>query len=139
MRKYILGKSIENSGANDVEDLNGMGKAMWEFISAIYDSTGIAFLDNNNMTFRNKVKFNSVLRSLNPRPHPKVKKQLNLPLYLLSHLPFAKSQKEVNKISKYFKKNTMQIPPNCMLKHHPHLRRLILLLPLPCPISPGIH
>jgi len=30
MRKYILGKSIENSGANDVEDFKGMGKAMWK-------------------------------------------------------------------------------------------------------------
>jgi len=28
MHKYMLGKAIESDGANDVEDLNGMGKAL---------------------------------------------------------------------------------------------------------------
>jgi len=34
----MLGKAIKSDGANDVEDLNGMGKALWEFISTIYNS-----------------------------------------------------------------------------------------------------
>jgi len=38
MWKYILGKSINDDKANEVEDLKDMGKAMWEFISTIYES-----------------------------------------------------------------------------------------------------
>jgi len=57
MHKYMLGKAIESDGTNNIEDLNGMGKALWEFISAIYDSHwDNLFMDNNKMTFRNKVK-----------------------------------------------------------------------------------
>ena len=37
MRKYILDKSIKSDKANDIENFKGMGKTMWEFISAIYE------------------------------------------------------------------------------------------------------
>ena len=69
--------------------------------------TGIVFLWITTIRLlETKSSLNSVLRSLNPRPRPKVKKWLNLPF--VSSLPPpipAKSQKEVNEISKYFKKN----------------------------------
>ena len=38
MKKYILGKLIENNKVNNIKDFKGMGKVMWEFISAIYKS-----------------------------------------------------------------------------------------------------
>jgi len=38
MRKYISDKSINGDKAHEVEDLKGMGKAMWGFISTIYES-----------------------------------------------------------------------------------------------------
>ena len=107
MRKYILGKSIENSGANDVKDFKGMGKAMWKFISAIYDSHWDSFLvDNNNMTFRNKVKSQFSSQVIKPKASSKGKETVK-PAFVSSLPPPipAKSQKEVNKISKYFKKN----------------------------------
>jgi len=57
MRKYISGKSINGDKANEVEDLKGMDKAMWEFISTIYKSHwNSLFVDDNKMTFRNKVR-----------------------------------------------------------------------------------
>jgi len=35
----------------------GMGKALWEFISIVHESHWDAlYVDNNNMTLRNKVK-----------------------------------------------------------------------------------
>ena len=38
MQKYILNKSIVGDKANDVKDLEGIGKAAWEFILALYES-----------------------------------------------------------------------------------------------------
>ena len=38
MYKYILGKSINENKANEVQDLESIGKAAWEFLSAIYKS-----------------------------------------------------------------------------------------------------
>jgi len=112
MRKYILGKSIKNSGANDVEDFKGMGKAMWEFISAIYDSHwDIFFVDDNNTTFRNKVKSQFSPQVIKPKASSKGKETVK-PAFVSSLPPpiLAKSQKEVNEISKYFKKNNNANP-----------------------------
>ena len=38
MQKYILNKSIEGDKANNVKDLEGIGKVTWGFISALYKS-----------------------------------------------------------------------------------------------------
>jgi len=38
MRKFIAGKSINGDKANDLKDLNGMDKAIWEFIFMVYNS-----------------------------------------------------------------------------------------------------
>ena len=38
IQKYIAGKFIDGNKANDVKDLNSMGKAIWEFISTVYES-----------------------------------------------------------------------------------------------------
>ena len=112
MRKYMLGKAIESDDANDVEDLNGMGKALWEFISTIYDSHwDNLFMDNNKMTFRNKVKLQFSLQVSKPKVSLKGKEMVK-PTFVSSLPPSipAKLQKEVNEISKYFKKNTKAFP-----------------------------
>jgi len=84
-----------------------MGKAMWEFISAIYESHwDNLFVDNNKSTFRNKVKskFNSQVNK--PQALSKGKEIAKL-IFVSSILPpiLEKSLKEVNELSKYFKKN----------------------------------
>jgi len=57
MWKYILGKSIESNKANDLQNLKGVGKATWEFLSAIYEAHWDSLsVDNSNTSFRNKVK-----------------------------------------------------------------------------------
>jgi len=112
MCKYMLGKAIESDGANDIEDLNGMGKALWEFISAIYDSHwDNLFMDNNKMTFRNKVKLQFSPQVSKLKISLKGKETVK-PTFVSSLPPLilAKSQKEVNEISKYFKKNTKASP-----------------------------
>ena len=37
MGKYIKGKSV-NANPNDVKDLDGVGKEIWEFFSMVYNS-----------------------------------------------------------------------------------------------------
>jgi len=55
MGKYIRGKSINND-PNNIKDLEGVGKTVWEFLSSIYDSHwNSLYVDNTNTTFRNKV------------------------------------------------------------------------------------
>ena len=106
MGKYIRGKSID-SNPNNIKDLKGVGKVVWEFLSSIYNShwDGL-YVDNTNTTFRNKVSSKFT---------PQVSKNLNInnkevvkPIFIFSISPPipAKSQKEVNEILKYFKKNT---------------------------------
>jgi len=108
MGKYIRGKSIDND-PNNIKDLEGVGKAVWKFLSSIYDSywDGL-YVDNTNTTFRNKVSSKFT---------PRVPKNLNSnnkgketvkPTFISPISPpiLAKTQKEVNKLLKYFKKNT---------------------------------
>ena len=110
MWKYILEKSIESNKANDLQDLKGVGKVAWEFLLAIYktywDSLSV---DNSNTSFRNKVKskFNPQANKL--QTTNKVKK-IAKPTFISALSPsiLAKSHKEVNELSKYFKINKKQ-------------------------------
>ena len=55
MGKYIRGKSI-NSNPNNIKDLEGISKAVWEFLSSIYNSYwNSLYIDDTNITFRNKI------------------------------------------------------------------------------------
>ena len=105
MKKYITSKSINGAKANNVKDLMGMGKALWEFINAVYKSQWDALYIDNSTTFRSKVKakFNSQIKKT-PAPS-KSKKVIKLTFVSpISPLIPAKSSKEVKEISKYFKK-----------------------------------
>ena len=107
MHKYIIGKSIKDNNANEVEDFKGMDKIMWKFISTIYElHWDNFFVDNNKLTFRSKVmsKFNPQVA----KPQVSNKEKETIKPTFVSSLPSlipAKSQKEINEISKYFKKN----------------------------------
>jgi len=107
MGKYIKGKSIIKENPNNIKDLEGIGKAVWDFLSAIYDLhwDGL-YVDNSKMSFRSKVKskFNpQIIRTLVNNKD----KELVKPTYVspLSSPILEKMPKEVNEISKYFKKN----------------------------------
>jgi len=108
MGKYIRGKSINND-PNNIKDLKGVGKVVWEFLSSIYDLhwDGL-YIDNTNTIFKNKVssKFTSqVSKNLNINNK---EKEMVKPTFISPISPPipAKTQKEVNKLLKYFKKNT---------------------------------
>jgi len=107
MQKYIAGKFIDNNKANDVKVLNGMGKAIWKFISAVYNSHwDTLYADNNNMTFRNKVKSKFSPQARNIQTPSNKGKDIVKPMFVSAIPPPipAKSPKEVKEISKFFKK-----------------------------------
>ena len=55
IEKYIRDKSID-SNSNNIKDLEDVGKAVWKFLSSIYNSywDGL-YVNDANTTFRNKV------------------------------------------------------------------------------------
>ena len=103
---YNKDKSV-NTNPNDVKNLDSVGKAVWEFLSVVYDShwDGL-YADDSKTSFRNKVK-----SKFNPQvPQAPVNnkgKETVKPTYIspLSPPISVKTPKEVDKISKYFKKN----------------------------------
>ncbi|KAL9709048.1 hypothetical protein Ac2012v2_8333 [Leucoagaricus gongylophorus] len=107
MGRYIKGKSIIDNNANSIKDLDSVGKAVWEFLSAVYDSHWDSlYVDNSKISFRNKVKSKFNLQAPKALVNNKGKETVK-PTYI-SPLPppiLAKTPKEVNEISKFFKKN----------------------------------
>jgi len=110
MARYITNKKINPKTANDLKDFDGIGDAVWNFISLVYQSGWDSlYTDNKLKTLREKISSKFTPRiilsptqksnKLVPKPTPtsiiKVPPPLPLP---------AKMAKEVNIISKYFQK-----------------------------------
>jgi len=107
MGKYIRGKAINNN-PNNCKDFEGIGKELWEFLSFIYESHwDRLYADSSKNIFRGKISSKFIPRiPKNPSIHSKEKDKAKL--MFISPVPppiLAKTPKEVNKISKYFKKN----------------------------------
>ena len=107
MKKFIAGKFINSDKANNIKDLEGMGKAIQEFIAMVYELHQNALhINNNNMTFRSKVKSKFASQVKNTQA-TSIKDKDTVKLTFVSAIPPpipAKLNKEVKKISKYFKK-----------------------------------
>ena len=114
--KYITNKQIESSKANDLKDFKGIEEAVWNFISSVYEANWDAlYADNNSVSLRRKIT--SKFTPKTPLPPQRNNKEKNGPsLANINRLPPpipAKSPKEVNKISKFFKNNKMvNLPTN---------------------------
>ena len=109
MEKYILGKDIDGSKANNIKDFKDLGKAAWRFISALYTSQWDNLIVNRtNRSFRNNIKSKFSPQAVKKTAKPKESNIVYFPYIfsLLSSIP-AKSAKKVNKISKYFKKQQL--------------------------------
>ena len=117
--KYILGKSINGNKANKIKDLKDIGMAAWGFISFLYKAHWDNLtVDDSKMSFRNKVK-SKFSQQIIKEPVNNKGKNLIKPSYvspLPSPIP-AKSPKEMNEISKFFKKN----PPSVLKKSYVHV------------------
>jgi len=112
MAKYITSKQIKPSKANDMMDFVGIGDVVWNFISSVYESNWDALhTDNKSNTLRRKIaaKFTPKTQTAPKKPIKETSKSTPASIEkILPPIP-AKSQKEINVISKYFKNKQMEI------------------------------
>ena len=78
--KYISNKQVNSSKSNDIEDFHGMGKAIWNFISSIYQANWDSLnADKNSNTLRQKISAKFTLKVLFvPSKNNKVNDKLSL-------------------------------------------------------------
>ena len=56
MAKYITNKQGDSSKINNLKDFIGIGKAVWNFISSIYEANwDVLHVDNNLISLRRKI------------------------------------------------------------------------------------
>ena len=107
LAKYIRNKQVNNGKVNDLGDFNGIGDAIWNFISSIYEAKWDAlYTDQKSNTLRTKISSKFTLRLIPPNNGNKKEIAKPVPMtinkVLLSPPLLAKTRKEVNTISKYF-------------------------------------
>ena len=118
MQNYILSKSIEGNKANNIKDLEGVSKVAWGILTFYEFHWDGLMVDGTNRSFRNNVKSKFSPQANKESSTPKGKNTSNSSyISPLSPPILAKSAKKVNKISKYFKKNTLSNQKDLMLKH----------------------
>ena len=104
MAKYIQGKQVNGNKVNDLDNFDGMGDAIWKFISSVYVSKWDAlFTDQKMNNLRTKISSKFTLHI--PLPNGNSKKDIpkSNPVSINKTPPLpAKSKKEINAISKYF-------------------------------------
>jgi len=104
MAKYITNKKVNPKSANELKDLDGIGDAVWNFISSVYQSSWDSlYTDNKSKTLREKISVKFTTPSPNLKNNKSVPKTVPASINKVPPLPLpAKSAKEVNTISKYF-------------------------------------
>ena len=112
MAKYISNKQIEPAKANNLMDFNSIGDAVWNFISSVYKSNWDSlYMDNKTNTLRRKItaKFTPKIQLVLKRPAKETSKSILASIEKISPPIPAKSQKEINIISKYSKNKQIEI------------------------------
>ncbi|KAL9708912.1 hypothetical protein Ac2012v2_008067 [Leucoagaricus gongylophorus] len=107
LAKYIQGKQVDGNKVNDLDDFDGMGDSIWNFISSVYASKWDAlFTDNKTNNLRAKISSKFSPCSPSPKGNSKKESPKSVPATINKVPPPpplpAKSKKEVNVISKYF-------------------------------------
>jgi len=129
MAKYIVNKKVNPKTANNLQNFDGIGDSVWNFIFTVYQAGWDSLhTDNRSKTLREKI-----LSKFTPRitPNNTKKNSKELPNSIpvsLDKVPLppplpAKSAKEVNAIPKYFQNKKSPSISRLMLKplSHRHL------------------
>jgi len=76
LAKYIQNEQVNGNMANDLGDFNGMGDAIWNFISLVYGAKwDVLYTDNKTNTLRAKIVSKFTPRIPAPAPHSNNKKE----------------------------------------------------------------
>jgi len=107
MVKYISNKQVNSGKANELNDFDDMGNAIWNFISSVYEAKwDFLFTDNKSTTLKSKIssKFTPRVASNMNKNNKEVTKPVPISIEKAPPPPplLAKSKNEVNTISKYF-------------------------------------
>jgi len=107
LAKYIQNKSVNGVNTNDLINFDGMGNAIWNFISAVYEAKWDSlFTDQKTNNLRSKISLKFTLRTSLTSGNKKKEIPKSVPVTINKALPLpplpAKSKKEINIISKYF-------------------------------------
>jgi len=107
LAKYIQDKQVNSDKVNDLSNFDGMGDAIWIFISSVYAFKWDAlFTDQKTNTLRSKISSKFILCTPTPNGNGKKDIPKSTPVTISKVLPLpsllAKTKKEINVISKYF-------------------------------------
>ena len=104
LAKYIQGKKTSSDDVNNLAEFDGVGDAIWNFISAVYASKWDAlFTDQKLNNLRSKISSKFIPHSPPPQGISKKDIPKSTPITINKAPPLpAKSKKEINAISKYF-------------------------------------
>ena len=111
MMKYIANKQVNGKEVNNLKNFNGMGNAIWNFISLVYEAKlDTLYTYNNTNTLRARISSKFTLRVTPNKNNNKkeIAKPVPISIEKAPSPPFlllAKSKTEINTISKYFKGN----------------------------------
>jgi len=126
MAKYIVNKKVNPKTANNLQNFDGIGNSVWNFISTVYQAGWDSLhTDNRSKTLREKISSKFTPR-ITPNNAKKNSKELpnSIPISLdkvpLPPPLLAKSAKEVNAISKYFQNKKSPSISRLMLKSPSH-------------------
>ena len=116
MAKYISNKQVNSSKANELNNFNSMGNAIWNFISLVYEAKWDSlFTNNKSTTLRTKIssKFTSRVVSNTNKNNKEITKPVPISIEKAPPPPLllAKSKKEINTISKYFQGSKSMTEP----------------------------
>ena len=107
LAKYIQGKQVNSGKVNNLNDFDGMGDAIWNFIFSVYMAKWDALhTDHKSNTLRAKISVKFIPRtpSVNGNNKKDIPKSTPVTINKAPPLPplLAKTKKEINVISKYF-------------------------------------
>ena len=115
LAKYIQNKQVNGGKVNDLNDFDGMGDAIWNFISVVYAARwDVLFTDQKTNMLRAKISLKFTPRMPPTNNNNKKEIPISIPVSINRALPLpplpAKFKKKINIISKYFqpKKSTVK-------------------------------
>jgi len=116
MAKYISNKQINLAKANDLDDFNDIGEAVWNLISSVYKANwNVLFTDNNSISLRKK-SWPSLLLEFS-QYYKEILRKITNQLWLASkgfHCPSQPNLRRRSTLSPSSSKTIKWIIPHCL-------------------------